>query len=64
MLGLFLLTTYLLFGGRVFQQAVGIFEGDVATYKWEVCNGNIEIISFVVKCRFWPAPHCQFRGVG
>ena len=34
---------------------------NVATYKWKVHNGKIEIISFVVK--FLTAPHCQFRGI-
>jgi hypothetical protein len=35
---------------------------NVATYKWKVRNGKIEIISFVV-ISFLTDPHCRFRGV-
>ena len=34
---------------------------NVATCKWKVHNGKIEIISFVVEFRFLTAPDCSLR---
>ena len=45
MLELFLLTTYLLFGGRVFQQAVGIPMGT---------NCAVILVSLFIRERFLP----------
>jgi hypothetical protein len=37
--------------GKYDIQSIRRCSWNVATYKWNVQNGKIEIISFVVKCR-------------
>ena len=36
---------------------------NIATYRWKVHNGKIEIIFFFCKVSFLTDPHCRFRGV-